>query len=303
MKKILIVKGEKAYLPEVYAYKEFLEKEKYQVKITSKPTMAEEKWADIIWRLMGIDLFNTKRKSKFLIHDYRSLSTTRLKDQIKKNLNKKPNLRIYLNDTVKEGMNFKDEVPYLLIDMGIAKEFCVPNKEHITKCYKFIYVGAINRFREIDKILEWFIKSEFKNEKFLLIGTPEKEIYQKYKKFSQIIFLGKIDYFDIPKYLSKAEYAFCNIPNRYPYNEQTPTKYLEYVATNLKILANRTKWIERFLESQKEQKTFLYDNLNEITKESLKKFEFNNINMENFVWENLLKKSKLLDVIRKGELK
>lgn len=300
MKKILIIKGEKAYLPEAYAYKEFFEKNGFEVRISNICRKDERKWADIIWKIMGTDFKSLKKDKKIIIHDYRSLTESKIKDFIKRKINKKPTLRIYLNKTVKEGMRFNDNIPSVMIDMGISEQFKAENKKTLKK-YKFVYSGAISEFREVDKILEWFVMSEFKNEKFLLIGSPENVIYEKYKNNPSIEFIGKVDYNEVPKYLRQAEYAFCHIPNMYPYNSQTPTKLLEYIALDLKILSNKTYWIHNFLEKNNKEKLFLYNNFSEITETKIEKFRFKNIDMTRFYWNNLLELSGISKFLKGDE--
>lgn len=297
MKNILIVRGKKAYLPEADAYKSFFKKN-YNIKIVEKLEKEDLRWADIIWKFMGIDInFFKYKKEQYIIHDYRSLSKDVYKDKIREKINLKPNLRIFLNEEVKKGFKFEDNILNIKLDMGIDKKFISKNKNE-KKEFKFVYCGAINKFREIDKVLEWFLKNSSKEDKFLLIGEPSEEIKKEFLKYSQLKFIGKIDYEFIPEYLQKAEYAFCNIPNIFPYNIQTPTKLLEYIAMNLKIISNKTPWINKFLKENKEEKIYLYEALEDINIQKLEQYSFQNINMEKYLWDNIIQKSGLINILK-----
>lgn len=297
MKNILIIKKEKAYLPEAEAYKDFLEENNYNVKIIKNIDKEELKWADIIWNFMGLDINRIKYKKKhFIIHDYRSLSSSKFRDKLRKKINLKPNLRIFLNDVVKNGFDFQDDVININLDMGINVEFL--NKKIIKKKYKFVYCGAINKFREIDKVLKWFLKNYKNNEEFLLIGEPSKEIINEFKDNKNIKFTGKISYNKVPEYLKQGEFAICNIPNIYPYNEQTPTKLLEYIAMDLKIVTNETPWIKKFLEDHPNQKMYIYKKLDSLNRKDIELYDYKNIDMRKYTWDEKINEAKLLEAIK-----
>lgn len=98
----------------------------------------------ILWYFMGF--YNKKILSKLTIHDYRSLSTGSfaiIKDFLKRTLNLKPDLRVFLNEEVKENLNFNDEVPYFFINMGLPSTISTYVNLDVEPEYDFIYVGAI----------------------------------------------------------------------------------------------------------------------------------------------------------------
>ena len=158
MIKILLIRSTKAYLPEIDIYKEYL-KDSFRVFIVNSDDKINFSDFDIIWKFMGFDFFDnfklntflknfinsrilthfyktknllikTSNKnnniSPFIIHEYASLSSgkfKKFKNFLKKNLNSRPNLRIFLNEKVKKEMNFSDNIPFLYRDMGIDKHF------------------------------------------------------------------------------------------------------------------------------------------------------------------------------------
>lgn len=278
-------------LPEIEIYKSFLEKKGVIVDIKNISKVNKEiKEYNIIWNFMGIDL-KKYSQNQYIIHDYRSASSRcfpKIRDKIKIIINVKPNLRIFLNKDLEKYYNFKDNIKSLNIDMGINDLFFHIDKK-IAKKYKFVYLGEINKRRGINKLLEWFVKSEFKNESFLLIGPYDLKIYKKYKKYKNLNFLGKIKYKEVPEYLSLCEYAFNIIPNRFPFNFQTSTKLLEYLALNLKVISNKTNFTKRLLKENLDLDFITINAYEEITTELLENFNFKFTNMKKYSWENILK--------------
>lgn len=306
--KILILKT-KAILPESKIYKEKLESIKKIENIKVDIVEAKDKNKcnlkeyNLIWNFMGIDL-KKYRGDQFIIHDYRSASSgifSKLKDKIKKYMNIKPNLRIFLNEELEKYYNFKDKIPSLIIDMGVNKRFYknIKNK----KKYKFIYVGEISKNRKMHIFLEWFIKSELKRESFLLIGPYDEKIYIKYSKYGNIKFLGKIPYEKIPKNLLQAEYAFNFIPNKFPYSSQTSTKLLEYLAIKIKVISSETEFLRKFLKDNPELKLFIFKKFDELKLDKIEKFDFKFCNMEKYKWENVIenKIEKILNLYLKDK--
>ncbi|MGL4866885.1 MAG: hypothetical protein ACRC4T_27635 [Cetobacterium sp.] len=293
-KRVLFLITERAYLPELSAYKEYFKKKGYKVDIKNEKDKIKEEY-DIVWKFIGRDLGIRLNKKYFLIHDYKSDSTgsfLKIKNFIKKYFTKKPNLRIFLNQDLKNKFNFKDNVSSTIIDMGVHRNFLEKNKSNNEIKYKFVYCGSISYIREVDKILDWFLKQNLFQEKFLLIGEPQKEIFEKYKSYENIVFKGRIDYLKIPLLLDQCEYAFNHIPNMSPYKDQTPTKFLEYSAKNLKIVSSRTPWIEKFI-SQNNCKTYLYSNIDELTLKSIEEFSYKNISMIDYEWDKIIEKSNI----------
>jgi hypothetical protein len=271
MFKILIIKSNKANLPEIEIYKKyFWNFAKINIlDISSKDSTKNINILDydIIWHFMGTDFFydniakqilslrkikkneDKNLKIPFLIHEYPSLSTgkfAKFKNFIKKKFNIKPNLRIFLNEKINKEFNFQDNVNFIYRDMGILNSFFQYNNIKLKKDYDFVYVGDISYEREIDKLLILFTKEKFKKYKILLIGKYDNEIFKKFCKYENIEFKGFLNYNTIPIFASRAVYGINWIPNKYPYNLQTSTKLLEYCSLDLKIINLFNDWSEAF---------------------------------------------------------
>jgi hypothetical protein len=292
VKKLLFERSKDAYLPEIDAYINYLNtKSNYVSYDSSKVDVIDTRDFDLIWKFMGTDF---SKSSIPVVHDYASLSVgkfPRFKNKLKKYLNVKPDLRVFLNDNIKEEFNFNDNTPSTLRDMGINSNFFLNNN---SKEYDFVYMGALTEERNIGFLLDSFI-NKFRNESLLLIGQPSDEIFTQYKKFKNLIFTGRLKQLDIPNLASKAEYGLNFIPNKYPYNLQTSTKLLEYLAMNLKIVTTESQWLNQF-ESQNQMKFFkLNEDLSNF--HDYKTFNYLNKSVEKYDWNNILDNSKIINYL------
>lgn len=293
MIKILFVRSERAFLPEIDAYIDYFNKSsKFTAYDSSKiEGLYNINDFDIIWEFKGIG--GHKPKNKFVIHDYASLSTgyfPKTKNKIKRVLNPKPDMRIFLNKEVQSGFKFKDNIEYCYRDMGISEAFV--NISNYEKEYEFVYTGVISRSRGMDKALSYF--SEKKIGKICLIGTVEDEIYNQYKYNKDFIFTGKIDYIDVPKIASKGIYGLNFIPDKYPYNLQTSTKLLEYLALGLNIVTTDYRWIREF-ENKYKCSFYKVNSKNiELDINDIKNYKFKSkVNINEFIWKNVIEKSEI----------
>ncbi len=294
MKKILMLSSGKAILPEINAYKKYITD--YQIVDSRELDIIDFTEFDLIWKFMGSDIF--RKLDIPVIHEYASLSTgkfPKLKNEIKRVFNIKPKVRIFLNKNVKNEFGFNDKIPYIYRDMGIDECFFIKNER---KNYDFVYVGSMSKDRGIVNILEKFTQ-DLKNSSLLMIGEPDKSIYEAYKKYSNIVFTGKLKYQDVPKIASQAEYAINYIPDKYPYNLQTSTKLLEYIAMNLKVVTTDYLWVNEF-EKEREMKFYrVLNDLRELNEKNLRNFNFKNTNIKDRLWKNIIDKSKVKKQIDK----
>lgn len=296
MKEILFIRSEKAYLPEVDAYINYFNKtQEFRAYDSSKLDGYDLKDFDVIWEFKGLG--GIKVKDQILIHEYASLSSglfPLLKNTLKTKINPKPDLRIFLNKNVKTGFKFNDNIDYCYRDMGIDEKFL--QVKNVNKEFDFVYVGSICKSREINKLLKKF--TEKNNGKLCLIGSVEDDIYNLYKNDKDIIFTGKVPYEEVPLIASKAIYGINYIPDKYPFNIQTSTKLLEYLALGLKIVTTDYKWVRDF---EKQYKCSFY-------KFNPNNFDFNIDKIEGhnytsgfktkeFLWNNIIEKSGVKEKI------
>lgn len=292
MKNILFIRSEKAYLPEVDAYIKYFNKTKeFRAYDSLKLNGYAYEDFDVIWEFKGFG--GVKAKKQILIHEYASLSTGAfplLKNMLKAKINPKPDLRIFLNENVKAGFNFNDNIEYCSRDMGIDEKFIQARNSN--KEYDFIYVGSISKNRGIDKLLKIF--TENKNGRLCLIGEVDDDIYNMYKKNKDIIFTGKVPYDNVPEIASRAIYGINYIPDKYPFNIQTSTKLLEYLALDLKVITTDYKWVRQF-EKQHDCSFYKLDLTNlEFNMGKIEKHEFvSNFKAEEFIWDKIIEQAGL----------
>ena len=108
-----------------------------------------------------------------------------------------------------------------------------------------------------------------------------------------------MSYKEVPQIASQAEYAINYIPDKYPYNLQTSTKLLEYVAMNLKIVTTNYKWVNEFEKEKGMQFYKISQDLRELIPQNIKRFNFNITDISNMTWVKVLEQAKLKSTINK----
>lgn len=287
--RILFMNNEKALLPEIGAYiKYFNQQENFQaVDSVDLPAEKNIEDYDVIWEFKGLG--GVKKSDKILVHEYASLSTgllPQLKNTLKTHFNPKPDLRIFLNESVQSGFGFKDNVPVLYRDMGIDERFIRQPLPDSQKEYEFVYVGALSKERDVERMIEGIIEKPIG--KLCLIGHPDDDVFDKYKNHPDIEFTGKVPYDEVPEIASKACYGLNFMPDKYPFNLQTSTKLIEYLAMNLKVISTNYEWVRHFQKRHQTRfYTASYENF-KLDMDAIKQFDYENqFDARNFLWENI----------------
>ncbi|PSW65237.1 hypothetical protein C0W88_09155 [Photobacterium leiognathi subsp. mandapamensis] len=285
--KIYFYKNKKSFLPEIDAYVNYFKRNHIDAEVTSRINCISK--GDIIWYFMG---FNLKRKKNvYVVHEYASLSVgklPKLKNKIKRIINCKPDLRIFLNEYIKDEFNFTDNVPYVIRDMAVSKEFINFNNK---KKYDYVYCGKVDSDRRLDLILEQFRHRKDKN--ILVIGNVPDAYIRQFSDLSNITFIGNVSNSKVPFYLNQAKIGINIINNIYPYTKQTSTKILEYLACGLFIYTTRTEWCISY--EMKHQLTFQYIEGGKIEFDAL--FERENEYQPKY-WDDILNNIDIVSKIR-----
>src|SRR5215467_14099939 len=122
--KIVFIHPHKSFLPEIDQYVHFFSSHGITTKIFHSEDY-DVTDADVEWHFLGRHP-KKKKKSKVIIHEYASASTGafhKTKDFIKHCLNTRPDYRIFLNEYVKQRLDFNDHIPCGFRDMGIPSSF------------------------------------------------------------------------------------------------------------------------------------------------------------------------------------
>lgn len=281
-----------AYTPEAYAYKSYLEFNGISVQLEDEVCIDLNN--DINIYFMGIRPFWNKYKGQAKeIHEYQSLSLNPhscVKDLFKKHLNKKPHGRIFLNDVVKLGLNFSDNTPYIYRDMGVDEElFQVPSTNPE---FDIVYCGSLEgRPGLIDEIIR-LAKLGFK---ILVIGSINNAINESFKSHKNIHLVGRVDRHEIAALYKNCRSGLNFTPDIYPFNVQTSTKTLEYIASGLNVITNRYEWIDKF--SQIEDYNFLYvDHIREHSYFDAPVYDLEKI--KKYSWSNILNNANFINFLK-----
>lgn len=284
--KIGIPLSRSAYTPESYAYEKYL---------TGLGHIVEKDYVldpnnDINLYFMGTKFFWEKKKGIAKeIHEYQSLSTPpypHFKNLIKNTINKKPEGRIFLNKVILDEMNFNDDIPFIYRDMGVDNElFQKPNKN---PKYDVIYCGSISGREGLIEVLLNISKTH----SVIVIGDISKE-EKKILDIKNITLMGKISREDLPAFYREARFGLNFTPDIYPYNIQTSTKTLEYLASGLGVISNKYKWSENFFNEIGYRPIWLNsNNLSEVLYLDDNEVIIPNT-IEKYSWDNVLQESNL----------
>lgn len=299
LKKIIFVHEGKAIYPDIQAYKKYF-KSRYEIEeVLYNELDNKTDYSDcILWYMMGF--YPKKIKAGFIIHDYRSLSTgcfAWLKDKLKKYLNHKPNLRIFLNDYVKNTMSFRDSIDSIFLDMGVPESILKYRDESEQKYkYDFCYIGSISLEREINKLLKNFLNTYKDTKTFVLAGRVEdKDFFKEFTNSNNIIYKGLVSQNEAFKVVQDSEFAVCYLPKTKPFCYQTPTKLLEYIVLSKKIIINdcpsNLKLVQKFNVPHILIRNSNFPNKKEL--DEIKNDTDRDFNYKELLWDEVIKNSEI----------
>lgn len=280
-----------SYLPEAYAYSDFLISHNYDVILSEN---CKGYQPDLVIKFLGFTL-NASRDNKYaIIHEYSSSSVPpfpHLKNFVKKTLNAKPTGRIFLNTFVKTAFNFNDNVPFIYRDMGINELFFDLNVQGSLK-YDLIYCGTehIGLKSTLLKLVNFKLK-------IVIVGIFTIELKEAFRFNKYVTFLGRLDRSELPNIYKLCRFGLNYTPDIFPYSSQTSTKTLEYCAAGLGVISNRYFWVENFMKAR--NCNFLW--LEDISsRDSIENFEFIKPNLEDLKWNLILEKSNFCKFIEQS---
>lgn len=283
IKSIAIEKSEKAFLPEAYAYRNYFRQNGYVCDFVDRNSKEALNF-DAIILFHGFHPF-WRKYPRFVISEYHSLSTgsfNKLKNILKRTLNVRGDLYIFLNEDVRKNMFFTSKTNHIIRGMGYSSDL-ISVKSHEKK-FDIIYSGSYRPGLEdhINTLANLGLK-------IAVVGFDYKS------KNSNIISFGKVEPSEVIHLISQAKYGLNYTPNIFPLNIQDSTKVIEYCAAGLGVITNRYKWINDFEQSTKA--SFL--SLNDIHKrEDVIKFDFKSPNISHLSWSSILETSRILIKIK-----
>lgn len=280
-----------AYTPESYAYEKYLTNLGHIVELDYSLNPNN----DVNLYFMGTHFFWEKKQGNAKeIHEYQSLSTpplSKMKNSVKKRLNKQPDARIFLNNLIYKDMNFKDNIPYIYRDMGIDENlFQTPSTN---PKYDVIYCGSISGRKglieallNISRICSVLVVGKISEEEKILLNV------------NNLTLMGAVNRDSLPEIYRNARFGLNYTPDIYPYNVQTSTKTLEYLASGLGVISNKYEWSERFFKEINYQPIWL-DSISSSSYLCLDDFEPIDPSIVNeYSWSNILFRSNLENFLR-----
>lgn len=279
IKSIAIETTNNAFLPEAYAYRDYFRNYGYSCEFV-------ERGSNDILEFDAVLLFHGfhpfwKKYPSFIIGDYNSLSTgrlNRLKNIIKRLINVRSDLNIFLNEDVRKHMLFSENTNYVIRSMGYTREDNYDSSNESS--FDIIYCGSFRPgiLEEVNKLADLGFL-------IALVGMDNQPQHKNIKNF------GRVTPIEARKLISQAKYGLNYTPNIFPLNIQDSTKVIEYCAAGLGVITNRYEWINNFEVNTGGR--FL--NLNEVKRyEDIDDFDFLVPNIDNLSWDSILEKSNII---------
>ena len=296
MIQVCFIQPGKAYLPEVYAYSNFLNQKNISNVIVSSDQEAKDIKAKVYYRFGGF-LHNRILVGSVEIHEYHTVSTGRfikLKNIIKSLLSAKPDYLSFLNKFVDSNYFFPNSIPRLYRDMGADENLLTARKSASKKEFDICYFGSLsNRKGVVDSIL----KLSQTGYTFVVGGNAVQSDVELLRDCQNITYLGICDRDTVYKHIEKSRFGLNIIPDEFPLTHQTSTKVIEYLVAGLPIISNSYKWINEHSLKYGYQYVELSNTL--ILPENLINLVIPDNVAEQFTWNYILEKSRFYDVIQK----
>lgn len=275
----------KAYTPEAFAYKKYLIQQGHNVELDYELDPNN----DVNIFFMGVRPFFHKKDNKAkVVHEYQSLSIqpfAKIKDMVKFYINEKPDGRIFLNKNISNVYNFKDNKPFIYRDMGVSDLYF--QKASRNAHYDIVYCGSLSNRGGIDSIFLNIAKQGFK---LVIIGEASNEFRGRFSLYNNVTFLGRMDAEEIAEVYRNSRFGLNYTPDIYPFNIQTSTKTLEYLASGLILITNKYFWVDQFCQSINYNPIYLdeFGSILSLDVDDIKKCEFN---FDEYRWNSILKKN------------
>jgi hypothetical protein len=297
---IAFIHSGKAFLPEIGAYSSFFARHGIDSTVIMPGNPLPEQ-VDVEWHFMGTQI---KRliKNSIIIHEYASASLPPLqflKDRVKKIVNVKPHFRIFLNEYVKQRLNFGDDIPFGFRDMGINKSLLATAPANNQKEYDFIYCGSVSKDMKMEILLESFASGSLNDKTLLVLSKDYDELSARFTQHKNICFKGPVETSLVPYYISKARFALNYKPVIEPHSHQTSTKFLEYAACNIPIVTTDFPWVRNFQKQYGGAYFFLDKNMNNLSWEKIANFDYAFPALDSWTWEKQIIRSGILEFLLK----
>jgi hypothetical protein len=295
--RIAFIHQGRAPLPELEAYTRFFESRGHETFICKKNQEAGFR-PDVEWHFMGL---GGERffKGTTLIHEYASASVpalATLKDNVKRWINKKPDFRIYLNDSVRQSIGYHDNIPFGYRDMGINID-AINNSFSTEKRFDFIYPGSVEPFSFFKKLLLKFTTNEFNSSRLLIISNVPGKISSAWSRFENIEFRSPMSNREVIELIRQSKYGINFRPAVAPFTFQTATKVLEYAACKIPVITTPSTWLSTFKNEYGGNYFILSPGLENLTWGNLRNFDFQFPERKPLTWDEQIRRSGVCDFL------
>ncbi len=293
---IAFVHNNKAFLPGLYGYRQFFTRYGIQCEVVT-PDELGTLHRNVEWHFLGTDI-TKPREGIYKIHEYPSSSLPpfrKWKDWVKSFMNTQPDFRIFQNEFVKQSLNFHDAIPFGYRELGIPEEW-LKNNLPLQKEYDFIYTGDVSPSRKIKELINLFTTS-LKDHCLLILSNRYEELQSQNLSHRNIIFKGPVKKDRVREYLLKSKFAINYIPDIVPFNRQTSTKLLEYIACKIPVISSRYEWMNEFEQINGGSYFYLNKDMSNFTWEAVNSFSYSFPDLSDWTWEKQIRKSGVLEFL------
>ncbi len=290
---IRFIHPHKAFLPEIIAYVDFFTAHGINTEVVSRAEVHNSA-CEVEWHFLG--QHSRRNKAVITIHEYASASVpplSTLKDRIKKLINTRPDYRIFNNDYVQHQFQWNDAIPFGIRNYGIP-----PGTDHllpgIQKQYDFVYVGTVDKGRNLELLFNCFTKGALKERSLLVLSRAYNALSAAYAGTANITFKGPVPYHEVYTHIQQAKYGINYMPDIVPYNQQTSAKFLDYAACRMPVVTTDYAWVRQFQNNYGGSYFYLQPDLKNFTWEKINNFSYAQPDLSSWTWEKQIRSCGVL---------
>ena len=301
---ILFCHPGRALLPELVAYKRYCADRGWATK---EVTYCELRKTDfsvvgVVWNIMGWHLpaetyQHLRRNGCLYVKEYASLSVGRfakLKNIAKSFPYQRADVNVYLNELVyKEYSCVFKKTNVCFRDMAVTRAGIQKTKG--PKLYDLVYVGALDDDRDVASFINK-LHAKIPGLKTVVVGEPSAAQRALLASNSGVTLVGRVEYEDVGRYIISARAGINYIPDKYPYNIQTSTKFLEYLACGIPVLSNRYEWVSTY-KLANSSTLLLVDDASDVEFHSLEKLFSTTVAEDVPLWSDVIDESNVFQTL------
>ncbi len=212
-----------------------------------KPFVFQYTWPGLQGWLETVKLQNRKRLSSELINRIDDFLQVKIMCRANLVIATSPLMKKYL---ITRGVKENRTIPF---PNGVNRSLfsninsnCIRSKYKLEAMRIIIYVGTMDKLRQLDFLIQIFkkVKDKLEKTKLLMVGDGNdkhrlEEIAAKLKIEQDVIFTGTIPYFEVSSYIASADVAVSVIPPSLLYKLSSPLKIFEYMGAGKPVVANQ----------------------------------------------------------------